>query len=227
MPRWNITLQKGKCKMMKRWIVIAALTIAALHTNGAAADPMATDITTLSHAWAKVYYQTPEQSQESAYPALVAQADALAKAYPAKAEPMIWQAIILSSYAKAKGGLGAVTLAEQARDIALAAAKIDDRALNAGAYTSLGALYYKVPGWPIGFGSDKKAKEYLDRAVAIAPESIDVNYFYGDFMIEQGDKAKARDFLQKALQSPARPGREDADAGRKEEIMADLAKLKG
>jgi len=226
MPSWNITLPKGRCEM-KRWIAIAALGLAVLHANGASADPMATDISTLSHAWAKVYYQTSEQSQEAAFPALVAQADAVAKAYPAKAEPMIWQAIILSSYAKAKGGLGAVALAEQARDIALAAAKIDEKALNAGAYTSLGALYYKVPGWPIGFGSDKKAKEYLDRAVAIAPESIDVNYFYGDFMIEQGDKAKAREFLQKALQSPARPGREDADAGRKEEIMADLAKLKG
>jgi len=213
--------------MMKKWIAIAALTVAALNTSSAMADSMASDITALSHAWAKVYYQTPEQSQEAAYPALVAQADAVAKAYPAKAEPMVWQAIILSSYAKAKGGLGAIGLAEQARDIALAAAKIDEKALNAGAYASLGALYYKVPGWPIGFGSDKKAKEYLDRAVAIAPDSIDVNYFYGDFMIEQGDKAKARTFLEKALQSPARPGREDADAGRKQEIEADLAKLKG
>ena len=46
-------------------------------------------------------------------------------------------------------------------------------------------------------------------------------------MIEQGDKEKARAFLEKALQSPARPGREDADAGRKQEIEADLAKLKG
>jgi tetratricopeptide (TPR) repeat protein len=212
---------------MKRWIALAALGLAALHATGASADPMATDITTLSHAWAKIYYQTPEQQQEAQYPALVAQADAVAKAYPAKAEPMIWQAIILSSYAKAKGGLGAVGLAERARDIALAAAKIDEKALNAGAYTSLGALYYKVPGWPIGFGSDKKAKEYLDRAIAIAPQSIDVNYFYGDFMIEQGDKEKARAFLEKALQAPARPGREDADTGRKQEIAADLAKLKG
>jgi len=212
---------------MKKTIAIAALSIAVLTANTAFADPLATDIGTLSHAWAKAYYQTPERSQEAAYSALVAQADAVAKAYPARAEPMIWQAIILSSYAKAKGGLGAVDLAEKARDIALAAAKIDDKALNAGAYTSLGALYYKVPGWPIGFGSDKKAKEYLDRAVAIAPESIDVNYFYGDFMIELGDKEKARDFLNKALRAPARSGREDADAGRKQEIEADLAKLQG
>jgi Tfp pilus assembly protein PilF len=140
---------------------------------------------------------------------------------------MIWQAIILSSYAKVKGGLGALDEAKKARDIAMAAAQIDEKALDAGAYTSLGVLYYKVPGWPLGFGSDKKAKEYLDRAMAIAPGSVDVNYFYGEFMIEQGDKKKARTFLEKALQAPARPGREDADAGRKQEIQADLAKLNG
>src|SRR3954469_3597789 len=201
--------------------------IAALHVQGAMADALPTAISDLGHAWAKVYYQTPENQQEAQYPALVAEADALAKQYPGKAEPMIWQAIILSSYAKVKGGLGAVDLAEKARDIAMAAAKIDDKALDAGAYTSLGVLYYKVPGWPIGFGSDKKAKEYLDKALASAPAALDVNYFYGDFMIEQGDKKKARDFLEKALQAPPRPGREDADAGRKQEIQADLAKLDG
>jgi Tfp pilus assembly protein PilF len=140
---------------------------------------------------------------------------------------LIWEAIILSSYAKVKGGLGALDVAKKARDLALAAAKIDDKALDAGAYTSIGVLYYKVPGWPIGFGSDKKAKEYLDKAIAIAPQSLDVNYFYGDFMIEQGNKKAAREFLQKALQAPARPGREDADAGRKIEIEDDLAKIDG
>jgi Tfp pilus assembly protein PilF len=118
-----------------------------------------------------------------------------------------------------------LSLAEAARDAASKAAEIDDKALDAGAYTALGALYYKVPGWPIGFGNDKKAREYLDQALAIAPTAVDVNYFYGDFMLEQGEKKKARAFLQKALQAPARPGRADEDAGRKLEIQADLAKL--
>jgi tetratricopeptide (TPR) repeat protein len=215
---------------MKKRVFWAAIGLASLlQINGAvaAADEMGTAISDLGHAWAKVYYQVPEKQREAQYPALVAQADAVAKQYPAKAEPMIWQAIILSSYAGAKGGLGALDLAEQARDIAAAAAKIDEKALDAGALTSLGVLYYKVPGWPVGFGSDKKAKQYLDRALAIAPGALDVNYFYGDFMIEQGEKEKARIFLEKALQVPPRPGREDADAGRREEIQADLAKLNG
>ncbi|WP_395017651.1 tetratricopeptide repeat protein [Dongia sp.] len=214
---------------MKKRILLAGIGLATLLQVGAAAaaEEMGTAISDLGHAWAKVYYLTPEKQREAQYPALVAQADALARQYPAKAEPMVWQAIILSSYAGAKGGLGALDLAEKARDIAMAAVKIDEKALDAGALTSLGVLYYKVPGWPIGFGSDKKAKEYLDRALAIAPGALDVNYFYGDFMIEQGEKAKAREFLEKALQAPARPGREDADAGRKQEIQEDLAKLNG
>jgi len=189
------------------------------------AEELTARLEALGHAWAKVYYGMPESKQEPAYPALVGQAQQIAAAYPARAEPLIWEAIILSCYAKAKGGLGAVDIAEQARDTALAAAKIDEKALDAGAYTALGVLYYKVPGWPVGFGNDKRAKEYLDKALAIAPAALDVNYFYGDFMIEQGDKKKARDFLQKALQVAPRPGREDADAGRKIEIQNDLAKL--
>jgi len=199
--------------------------LASFSAGSALADEMTSQISDLGHEWVKVYYQTAESKQEPLYPPLIAKADAIAKANPTKAEPLIWEAILLSCYAGAKGGLGALDAAKQARDVALAAVKLDDKALDAGAYTSLGVLYYRVPGWPLGFGNDKKAREYLDKAIAIAPASLDVNYFYGDFMIEQGDKKKARDFLQKALQAAPRPGREDADAGRKIEIQNDLAKV--
>jgi tetratricopeptide (TPR) repeat protein len=205
----------------------AGLMLAGLAAAGAKAEDMATRLDALGHAWAKVYYGTPESRQAVDYPPLVATAEAIAATYPGKAEPLIWEAIVLSSYAKAKGGLGALDLAERARDAALAAAKIDEKALDAGADTALGVLYYKVPGWPLGFGNDRLAQHYLDKALAIAPAAVDVNYFYGDFMIEQGDKKKARAFLEKALRAPPRPGRADADAGRKIEIRKDLAKLGG
>jgi tetratricopeptide (TPR) repeat protein len=213
--------------MSIRTVIALGTLVVAMSTTTVLADDMTSQISDLGHAWVKVYYQTPESQQEALYPPLIAKADTIARANPSKAEPLIWEVIILSSYAKVKGGLGAIDVAKKARDLALAAAKIDDKALDAGAYTSIGVLYYKVPGWPIGFGSDKKAKEYLDKAIAIAPQSLDVNYFYGDFMIEQGNKKAAREFLQKALQAPARPGREDADAGRKIEIEDDLAKIDG
>jgi hypothetical protein len=56
---------------------------------------------------------------------------------------------------------------------------IDPRALQGSAYTSLGSLYYQVPGWPIGFGDDKRAEAMLLKALEINPDGIDPNYFYG------------------------------------------------
>jgi tetratricopeptide (TPR) repeat protein len=79
-------------------------------------------------------------------------------------------------------------------------------------------LYYQVPGWPIGFGDDKKALENLKRGLAINPDGIDPNYFYGDYLFRKGDYDGAERALRKALQAPARPGRKLADEGRRGEI---------
>lgn len=187
-----------------------------------AAQTLETTIAELQHDWARVNYELPEDQRDAAFEKLVAKADQAVKQFPDRAEALGWSAIILSSYAKIQGSFAALDSAERARDLLTEAMKIDDKALNGGIYTSLGALYYKVPGWPIGFGSDKKAKEYLERGLALNPTGIDQNYFYGDFMLDQGDKTAAKSYLTKALQAPPRPGREDADAGRKQEIMSDL-----
>jgi tetratricopeptide (TPR) repeat protein len=201
--------------------ILLALLLTLALPSGARAD----DLTSLRHAWAAVYYRMPETQQVAAFPALAARAEALVAAQPEAAEPLILKAIILSTYAEAKGGLDALSLVEAARDAALKAAKLDDRADDAGAYTVLGVLHYKVPGWPIGFGNNKTARQYLDQALTIAPDAVDANYFYGDFLREQGDDAEARGFLQKALAAPARPGREDEDAGRRRKIENDLTRL--
>ena len=69
------------------------------------------------------------------------------------------------------------------------------------------------------------SEQLLKQALAINPTGIDPNFFYGDFLLEQGDKAQAKIYLDKALAAPARPGREVADEGRKTEIRERLAKL--
>ena len=96
--------------------------------------------------------------------------------------------------------------------------EIDPMALNGSAYTSLGALYYQVPSWPIAFGSSKKARRFLEKAIEINPNGIDSNYFYGDFLMGEKDYVSARLALKKAMEAPARPGRELADSGRRAEI---------
>jgi len=97
--------------------------------------------------------------------------------------------------------------------------------LGGSAYTSLGSLYYQVPGWPIGFGDDKKAQEYLKKALAVNPDGIDANYFYGDYLFRKGEYAEAARWLNKAMQAPPRPGRKVADEGRRREIDELLDKI--
>jgi tetratricopeptide (TPR) repeat protein len=213
---------------MKTTTALATLVALAMLGKAAyAGQTLDAAIADLQHQWAVINYQTPEDAREAKLKALADQAEAVSQQYPNQAAALAWHAIILSTYAKAKGGLGALDPAEQARDLLLQAAKIDEKALGGGIDSSLGALYHKVPGWPIGFGNDKKAKDYFLKALALNPNGIDENYFYGDFLLDAGEKEEARKYLTKALNAPARTGREDADAGRKQEIQGDLAKIDG
>ena len=123
-------------------------------------------------------------------------------------------------------GLGALSLAKDAKKAFEQALELDAKALDGSAYTSLGSLYYQVPGWPIGFGNDDKARELLEKAIALNPEGIDSNYFLGDFLYRQGDTVGARRALQKALRAPARPERALADEGRRKEIESLLAAMR-
>ena len=212
---------------MFRTSLATLVLFASLTTAGFAAQPTLDDaIADLGHRWARVSYQTPEGGREAAFGPLIAHAQQVAQSFPGRAEPLIWEAIVLSSAAKAEGGLGALGKVKQARDLLLAAEKIDPAALNGSIYNSLGSLYAKVPGWPIGFGDKKKATYYFEKALAINPDGIDPNYFYADLLADEGEYAQAADHLKRALAAPARPGRADADAGRRQEVMQLLESLR-
>jgi len=179
----------------------------------------------LQRGWARANYATPEKQQEKAFDALVKEADALIKGHPEHAEPLVWKAIVLSTEAGVVGGLGALGQAKQARKLLVQAESIDPGSLQGSVYTSLGSLYYKVPGWPIGFGDDDKAGEYLKKALALNPEGIDPNYFYADYLYGQGQYDEAEKYAQHALKAAPREQRPLADQGRHQDIEALLNKL--
>ncbi|MBD8526605.1 hypothetical protein IFO71_12745 [Pseudoxanthomonas sp. CAU 1598] len=176
--------------------------------------------------WAEIKYQVAQKQQDDAYQALLADVDKLRAQYPDDLRLAVWQGIILSTQAGARGGLGALSLCKQARTVFEQAIAADAAVLEGSAYTSLGSLYYQVPGWPIGFGDDDKAKELLLKGLAINPNGIDANFFYADFLFDQGDYQGAAAALQKVLSAPSRPGRDLADQGRREEAEVLLAKVK-
>lgn len=179
----------------------------------------------LQHAWGQANYELQGKDQKEAYQALLIQADNAKSTETTDAGVFIWSGIINSSYAGVKGGLGAMKYAKQAKADLEKAMEIDAGALQGSAYTSLGTLYFKVPGWPIGFGSDDKARELLQQALQLNPDGIDSNYFYADFLYDQGEYDQARIYAEKAMAAPARPDRPVADRGRHQEIGELMAKI--
>jgi tetratricopeptide (TPR) repeat protein len=192
----------------------------------AGAAPVDDGVTQLQREWEVIQYQSAPGDRERQFETLAAKAHQLSESHPANSEPLVWEGIITSSLAGAKGGIGALSLVKQAKVLYEKAIQIDGNALEGSAYNSLGVLYYKVPGWPLGFGDKAKAAELLQKALSINPNGIDPNYFYADYLVEtrQGDKAVP--YLERALQAPPRPGRQIADSGRREEARQLLAKVK-
>ena len=205
-----------------RIVALLALCVLSAHTAWAAAGD---DVVRLQQQWEQIRYRTPAPAREAQLERLLGEARKTTAANPGSADLLIWQAIIESTYAGEKGGLGALSNAKAARTALEQALAINPDALAGSAYTSLGSLYYQVPGWPIGFGDDKKALELLKKGLAVNPDGIDANYFYGDYLFRKGDHAEATRVLNKALQAPARPGRAIADEGRRKEIDQLLDKI--
>ena len=206
-------------------IAITLLTTSLL-LGTVRAETAALELSQIQQQWASAKYQQTGDQQEQTFAELVKAAQAAAKANPSDARYLIWEGIIRATYAGSVGGLDALDEVETAKDLFEQALKQDEKALDGSAYTSLGSLYYQVPGWPIGFGSDKKAREYLLKGLAVNPDGIDSNYFYGDFLLQQKEYKKAVAVLEKALLAAPRPGREEADAGRRQEIEQALGKAR-
>ncbi len=205
--------------MIKKQIItlISLFLFSATTYAGISADVLA-----LQNDWAKANYELKDDAQIESFEELIKQAEAVTRHYPDAAESWIWLGIIQSTYAGKAGPFDAMSYANAARTSLEKAIKINDTALDGSAYTSLGTLYFKVPGWPIGFGDDDKAKDMLEKAVKINPNGIDANYFYADFLMNQDEYNAARQHLLKAKAAPTRPARPIADKGRKHEIVAML-----
>ncbi len=199
-------------------VVFAALCSSAAF----AIDP---EVVRLQQEWAEIKYKQPKEAHEQKFAALTKSAEEAVAKTPNDPELLAWYGIIEGSYAGARGGLGALSLVKNAKKTFEKAIEINAQALDGSALTSLGSLYYQVPGWPIGFGDDKKALEFLKKGLAANPDGIDSNFFYGDFLYRSGDYAGAEQALRKALKAPPRPGRAVADEGRKGEIHELLRKI--
>jgi len=180
----------------------------------------------LDDGWAHIKYQiTDKDEQLKELDGLAKEAATVVARYPGQVQPLLWDGIITSEEAAKASIIHKLGFATAARRLFEKAEAIDKAGPNGAVAMSLGVIYYKVPGFPMGFGDIEKARRYLETAVAIDPDGLDANYFYGDFLIRRGEINKARALLVHALDAPVNPARPVWDAGRRAEIRALIAKM--
>ncbi len=208
---------------MKYLYSTVAITIGLMSSLPVSA---AESLASIQKQWAVCQYQSEDNNhQVECLEKLIENNQIALREAPNSNELKVWLAINKASLAGADGGLGALSLVKEAKVLLEQVIDKAPETLDGSAYTSLGSLYYQVPGWPIGFGDDDKAEVMLKKALEINPDGIDSNYFYGAFLAQDGRKKEAVKYLTKAQNASARNDRPLADQGRQDEIKQLLREL--
>ncbi len=188
---------------------IATLLLVALSACAQASEnpSLKSELLRLAHDWEHVKLQVSDRDdQERQMENLVQRAGKIAEQYENIPDPIIWVGIITSEQASLASDNGspmkALELAKRARDILEKVEKTNPETMDAGAPTTLGVLYDRVPGFPIGFGDTARARYYLQEAIRSAPNGLDANFFYGDFLFKLGERSEAAKILERALTLP-------------------------
>jgi len=211
---------------MSAFHVLAFAGLLALAGPALAATPEQV-VRSIRDRWMEIRYAIPEKWRAPEYQALALQAHELAERNPYLAEPLVWEGIVLAAEAEVEDRLEAYLLARKARVSFEESLKLDETALGGLAYVGLARLHARRLLWPFGFGSKNaaRAEKYFKKALAINPQGVDPNYFYGEYLYSLYHLNEARDHLERALRAPSRPGTELAGGSRREEIQALLAKI--
>ena len=191
--------------------LIAAAVGTALVLSPLTATAFEGELFSLKNRWEHTVTDMPANERESTLKTLAGEVEQLVEEHQDEADVLVWQGIILASYARERGGLGALGTAGDARDALEKAIEIDPQGLNGSAYVTLGALYDRAPGRPLGFGNSETAERMFQRALEIRPDGIDVNYYYAAFLKEEGNEQAAREHAQRAVNGNARENRQVSD----------------
>lgn len=193
---------------MKRYFFVVFLVFLGFP---AYAVTLSSAIDSIEKEWAGAYYGSEQGDPSPVYQKLLLKTQALAKQFPSQAEPLLWQAIIIATDADHQSPLKALEQITRARELLEQVLAIDSNGLNGSAHVTLGSLYYMTPSWPIAFGDVDKADALFHAALKINPDSIEANYFYGDFLLSQNKSAQAEPYFKKALSIPPRKNQLFAD----------------
>ena len=169
------------------------------------------------------YDITDNDAKINAYDAVAQRAARLAKQFPTRAEPLVWQGQSQAAQSAADRSLG---LAKQARKTLETALAMTPNAYAIEAYSTLGSMYANIPGFPLAFGDKKKARECYQKALAVNSSSIGANLGYAHLLFKADDYVGAIKHATAALNGTPRPGREKADKAARASAETLIAKAK-
>jgi tetratricopeptide (TPR) repeat protein len=175
-------------------------------------------IETLDKEWSEIFYRPPTDRQAEQYQDLLARIRELKARHPKRAELLILEAITLCTLAAADWGFDSLSRIGEAKELLEESIGLNPKAMEGTAFITLGNLYYRLPGWPIAFGDDGQALQYLEMAVKLYPNSLDANYFLGDYWLGEEEYEKAIPYLEKAEKAPIRPYHQLSDRHVKGEV---------
>ena len=186
-----------KCLMAVSWVVLWMGI--PVHS-----DELREGLDTIEREWSKIYYKPEERSKDSAYIELLAKTARLIERYPNVADAWFWHAVVKASDAENADPVAALLEIDEVRRLLNKALTLDPKALGGAPYVVLGTLYSRVPGWPVSFGDDTEAEKLFKAALQINADSLDGNYYYGQFLLENSRFDEAQKYLSKASAAPMR-----------------------
>ncbi|WP_341326269.1 hypothetical protein [Methylotuvimicrobium sp. KM2] len=199
---------------MKKFIFVVFLLL----PNSGFANELDHIVQAIEAEWASIYFSTEIRDKENAYTRLLNKTTEFAKQTHESPELMFWQATIIASRAEHQNPIDALAAIHKAQDLLIKTIKIKPDTLDGSALITLGSLYHQAPGWPIAFGDDKKAEQYLKEGLQINPRGIESNFYYGQYLLNKDQPEEAIEYFKTALNGPIRKEQEFADSSLKEKI---------
>ncbi|RLA21209.1 MAG: hypothetical protein DRQ62_09685 [Gammaproteobacteria bacterium] len=187
---------------MKKILFVVFLQLFAL---SAFADSMQDSVSKIETSWVNTSEDEPTLERKNIFMQLAEDVTRVVTAFPSQAEPLILKSAILLTMAEDASSFVALGLVKQAKVLLAKAIDINPEARDGSALVTMGVLYYKVPGWPVAFGDDDEAESYLLKALDVNPNGVSSNYFYAEFLMEQGKDELALSYLNKAIDAKIDP----------------------
>ncbi len=179
-------------------LIGASAQLIASHASAAFPD----DLRDIIQQWARARYEFSGDQRKIKLREVIKAADEFVLKYPEQAESHLWAGVVRCSLAEIESKLTALGLVKECRAKLEKTLTIDPRVEDGYAYSVLGTLYAKVPGWPLSFGDKKKADELLQQGVNIGPAGMNTNYLYAKFLFDQGEIKRAREYCERAVNAP-------------------------